>query len=322
LRKISLSLFAFSNAKWKKRFDLKRMLCLFPHGKESFFDSLIQSAERCRHCYFTGKCYNSVARRTAKQRRCMCGVMILCFIMKPSLIVIAPGPCRQSGGSVGENEKMSLSAISIDKAELACEKEFGHLLESDSAARYGDPYAKYIDNALVRLDGMAAFAECLLEGYAVSMTVSRIFSGWRNRLQAARDCKENMRVFSRSEKEVVKLFREYCRGCMDMAANPPDGGRVTATVWKEYARQRKEAVLSFLGELFTIPELYEIDERYAIPLDEEEMGKNAGGVAEQPEKTVRISVELTEKEARAYETLSRVEQKIRAALVEAEQESK
>jgi hypothetical protein len=82
---------------------------------------------------------------------------------------------------VGENEKKSLSAIAIDKAELVCEKEFGHLLEPDSAARYGDPYAKYIDNALVRLDGMAAFAECLLEGYAVAMTVARIFSGWRNR---------------------------------------------------------------------------------------------------------------------------------------------
>ncbi len=221
-----------------------------------------------------------------------------------------------------ENEKKSLSAIAIDNAELVCEKEFGHLLEPDSAARYGEPYAKYIDNALVRLDGMAAFAECLLEGYAVSMTVSRIFTGWRNRLQAARDCRENMRVFTRSEKEVVKLFREFCRDCRDTAAHPPEDGRVAPQVWKEFARKRKEAVLFFLGELFTIPELYEIDERYAIPLDEEEAGKNAGGVAGQPEKTVKISVELTEKEARAYDMLSRVEQKIRAALVEAGQESK
>ena len=220
-----------------------------------------------------------------------------------------------------EEEKKSLSAFFIDKAELICEKEFGHLLEPDSAARYGDPYAKYVDNALVRLDGMVAFADCLLEGHAASMTVARIFSGWRNRLQVIRDCKENMRVFSRSEKEIVTLFREFCRGCMDMAAREPEAGQESKTPWKEYARRRKEGALSLLGELFTIPELYEINDRYAIPLDEEGTGKNAAGLAAQPEKTITITVELTEKEARAYETISRAEQKIRAALVEVAQSS-
>jgi hypothetical protein len=225
------------------------------------------------------------------------------------------------GGNVGENENKSLSAISIERAELVCEKEFGHLLEPDSAARYGDPYAKYIDNALVRLDGMAALAECMLEGYAVSMTVARIFTGWRNRLQVVRDCKENMRVFSRSEKEIVTLFRDFCRDCTDRAAREPDDGLEMKIERKELARQRKEGALYLLGELFTIPELYEIDERYAIPADKDGPNKNSAGLAGQPEKTTKITVELTEKEARAYETVSRVEHKIRAALVEAGRES-
>jgi hypothetical protein len=223
---------------------------------------------------------------------------------------------------VGENEKKSLSALFIEKTDLVCEREFGHLLEPDSAARYGDPYAKYIDNALVRLDGMAAYAECLLEGHAASMTIARIFSAWRNRLQAVRDCKENMRVFSRSEKEIVTLFREFCRGCRDMAARAPDDSRETKVAWKEYARRRKEGALSIMGELFTIPELYEINDLYPIPLDEGVAGENAGGLAGQPEKTIKITVELTEKEARAFETISRAEQKIRAALSEADQETK
>ncbi len=221
---------------------------------------------------------------------------------------------------MGDSEKKSLSALSIEKTELVCEKEFGHLLEPDSAARYGDPYAKYIDNALVRLDGMAAFAQCLLEGHAASMTVARILSGWRNRLQAVRDCKENMRVFPRSEKEIVTLFRKFCRGCREMAAKAPDDGRETESAWKEYARRRQEGALSLLGELFTIPDLYEINDRYMIPRDEELAGKNASAHVGQPEKTLKITVELTEKEARAYETVSRAEQKIRAALTEAEQE--
>lgn len=220
-----------------------------------------------------------------------------------------------------EDERKSLSAFFIEKADLICEKEFGHLLEPDSATRYGDPYAKYIDNALVRLDGMVAFADCLLEGHAASMTVARIFSGWRNRLQAIRDCKENMRVFSRSEKEIVTLFREFCRGCSEMAAKVPENGKEPKVPWKEYARQRKEGALSLLGELFTIPELYEINERYAIPLDEEGTGKNVGGLAGQPEKTIKITVELTEKEARAFEAISRAEQKIRTALIEAGQQT-
>ncbi len=222
---------------------------------------------------------------------------------------------------MSEIEKKSLSAFFIEKTDQICEKEFGHLLEPDSATRYGDPYAKYVDNAMVRLDGMVAYAECLLEGHAASMTVARIFSGWRNRLQAVRDCKENMRVFSRSEKEIVTLFREFCRGCSDMAARAPEDGKETKISWKEYARQRKEGALYLLGELFTIPELYEINDRYAIPLDEDGAGKNAGGLAGQPEKTIKITVELTEKEARAYEAISRAEQKIRAALVAAEQET-
>ncbi len=221
---------------------------------------------------------------------------------------------------MAENETKSLSALFIEKTEEICEKEFTHLLEPDSAARYGDPYAKYIDNALVRLDGMAAYAECLLEGHAASMTVSRILSGWRNRLQAVRDCKEYMRVFSRSEKEIVTLFREFCRGCMDMASRPPEDGRETNSVWKEYARRRKEGALSVLGELFTVPEIYEINERYTIPSDEDEAGK-AGGTETQTEKSIRITVELSEKEARAYEMILRAEQKIRAALAEAGRES-
>lgn len=223
---------------------------------------------------------------------------------------------------MSEIEKKSLSAFFIEKTDQICEKEFGHLLEPDSATRYGDPYAKYVDNAMVRLDGMVAYAECLLEGHAASMTVARIFSGWRNRLQAVRDCKENMRVFSRSEKEIVTLFREFCRGCSDMAARAPEDGKETKISWKEYARQRKEGALYLLGELFTIPELYEINDRYAIPLDEDGAGKNSGGLAGQPEKTIKITVELTEKEARAYEAISRAEQKIRAALVAAEQETR
>jgi hypothetical protein len=131
-----------------------------------------------------------------------------------------------------------------------------------------------------------------------------------------------MRVFSRSEKEIVTLFRGFCRECVDRAAGEPDDGRETKFALKEGARQRKEGALYLLGELFTIPELYEIDERYAIPLDEAGSGKDAGGVAAKPEKTMKITVEVTEKEARAYETVSRVEQKIRAALVDAEQEEK
>ncbi len=221
---------------------------------------------------------------------------------------------------MAENEIKSLSALFIEKTEEVCEKEFGHLLEPDSAARYGDPYAKYIDNAMVRLDGMAAYAECLLEGHAVSMTVSRIFSSWRNRMQAVRDCKEYMRVFSRSEKEIVTLFREFCRGCVDMAARTPDEGGEKKSSSKELAYRRKEGALSVLGELFTIPELYEINDRYRIPLDEEESGKSAGA-AGRPEKTIKITVELTEKEARALETVSRAEQKIRAALDEAGRET-
>ncbi len=216
-----------------------------------------------------------------------------------------------------ENGKKSLSAFFIEKTEAICEKEFGHLLEPDSYTRYGDPYAKYIDNALVRLDGMAAYAECLLEGHAASMTISRILSGWRNRLQAVRDCKEHMRVFSRSEKEIVTLFREFCRGCRDMAAAPPEDGSEEKSIWKEYARRRKEGGLSILGELFTVPEIYEINERYAIPADEDQAGGKTAGSPGQPEKTVTITVELTEKEARAYETLLRAEQKIRSALAEA-----
>ncbi len=221
---------------------------------------------------------------------------------------------------MAENENKSLSALFIEKTEEICEKEFAHLLEPDSAARYGDPYAKYIDNALVRLDGMAAYAECLLEGHAASMTVSRILSGWRNRLQAVRDCKEYMRVFSRSEKEIVTLFREFCRGCVDMASRPPAEDRETKSVWKEYARRRKEGALSVLGELFTVPEIYEINERYTIPSDAEEAGK-AGGPAALAEKSIKITVELSEKEARAYEMILRAEQKIRAALAEAGRES-
>jgi len=222
---------------------------------------------------------------------------------------------------MAENENKSLSALFIEKTEEICEKEFSHLLEPDSAARYGDPYAKYIDNALVRLDGMGAYAECLLEGHAAVMTVSRILSRWRNRLQAVRDCKEYMRVFSRSEKEIVTLFREFCRGCVDMAAKESDDGRETKSERKEYARRRQEGALSVLGELFTVPELYEINERYAIPCDDEEAGRNAGGAAARAEKSIKITVELSEKEARAYETIVRAEQKIRDALLEAGRET-
>jgi hypothetical protein len=163
---------------------------------------------------------------------------------------------------------------------------------------------------------MAAYAECLLEGHAASMTVSNMLSKWRNRLQAMREIKENMRVFSRSEKEIVTLFRKFCSGCADMATGQPDADPDATRLLKDFARQRKEAVLTFLGEIFPMPELYEVNDRYPIPLEEEGNGKNARDMMKQPEKKVKITIELTEKEARAYETMMTAEKKIRAALAE------
>jgi hypothetical protein len=218
---------------------------------------------------------------------------------------------------MAESGIKSLSAFFIEKTDIACEKEFGHLLEPDSAVRYGDAYAKYVDNALVRLEGMAAYAECLLEGHAASMTVAGILSKWRNRLQVVRECKENMRVFARSEKEIVTLFRKFCRGCLDMAAGQPDANPDTGRLLKDFARQRKEAVLTFLGELFPMPELYEVSDRYPIPHGENGAGQNIGAITKKQEKKVKITIELTEREARAYETMMTAEKKIRAALAEA-----
>jgi hypothetical protein len=218
---------------------------------------------------------------------------------------------------MAENGNKSTSAFFIDKTDIVCEKEFGHLLEPDSADRYGDAYAKYVDNALVRLEGMAAYAECLLEGHAASMTVAGILSKWRNRLQVVRECKENMRVFSRSEKEIVTLFRKFCLGCLELATGQPDANPDSRRLLRDYARQRRDAVLTFLGELFPMPELYEINERFPISHGEEDGGKSAGVVSKQSEKKVKITIELTEKEARAYETMMTAEKKIRAALADA-----
>ncbi|MBP1751277.1 MAG: hypothetical protein H6Q57_113 [Geobacteraceae bacterium] len=218
---------------------------------------------------------------------------------------------------MAEKENRSLSELFIEKANLTCEKEFGHLLEQDSAARYGDAYAKYIDYALVRLEGMVSYAENLQEGHAAAMTVVHIFSGWRNRLHAVRDCKENMRVFSRSEREIVNLFREFCRGCVDMVTRLSGEDGASRETVAEYARNRKGAVLSILGELFPMPEIYEISDLYPIPSGKVDTEGKAAIMGEKPGKMVRITVELSEKEALAFETIMIAEKKIRAALEEA-----
>ncbi len=220
-----------------------------------------------------------------------------------------------------EKGNKSVSELFIEKTDLACEKEFSHLLEPDSAAKYGDAYAKYVDNALVRLEGMVVYAECLMEGHAALMTVVNILSRWRNRLHAVRDCKENMRVFARSEREIVTLFREFCRACVDTAARLSEENPDTKPAGKEYVRHRKEAVLSFLGEIFPMPELYEISDLYPIPPAEDGSETNPWDVTKQPEKTVKLTIELTEKELRACETMMVAEKKIRAALAEAGRET-
>lgn len=209
---------------------------------------------------------------------------------------------------MSERESAMSSAFFIERTEEACEREFGHLLERESAEKYGDAYPKYVENAAVRLEGMAIYAEHLLKGHASSMTVAGILSRWRNKLQVVKEVKEDMRVFARSEKEILTLFRNLCKECLEKAAGDRNGD-AGPELTPDQARRSKDAVLAFLGELFPMPELYDLSDRYPIP-EETNVGR-------QQEKRLKITVELTEREARAYETMVTAEMKIRAALAEA-----
>jgi hypothetical protein len=79
----------------------------------------------------------------------------------------------------------------------------------------------------------------------------------------------------------------------------------------DQVRHRKEAVLAFLGELFPMPELYETSDRFTIP----EVMKS--GSEKLRERKMKITLELTEREAKAFETIMTAERKIRGALAEA-----
>ena len=63
-----------------------------------------------------------------------------------------------------------------------------------------------------------------------------------------------------------------------------------------------------LCEMYLMPELFEISERYPIPYLEENDSKGTGKEIRKPEKKIRITVELTEKEANACDTLLLAEQ--------------
>lgn len=220
---------------------------------------------------------------------------------------------------MADKEVKSITELFLEKTVSACEKEFSDLLQPDSASRHGDAYAKYIDYAMTRIEGMEAYSECLLEGNSALMaTVSGILAKWRNRLSAARDSKENLRVFARSEREIVAVFREFCRKSTDMADKLSKESTAGKPTYKGYAHYFKEGALKILSELYLMPELYEISERYPIPFAEEGDEKDAKSVIRQPEKTFKITVELTEKEANAFGTLLFAGQKLRAALTEAD----
>jgi hypothetical protein len=205
---------------------------------------------------------------------------------------------------MAENSWKSVTELFIEKTRAACEKEFGDLLKPESMAEYGDDYPKRLDNAMVRLEGMAAYAEMMLQNEASLMMVLSIFSTWRNRLYGFRDSKENLRVLARSEREIVKHFRDYCRKCVEMASAPADEAETGKSSSRERARGRKEGALAILSELFLMPELHEINDRYAIPSDDQP-------AVPRPENKVTIALELTEKEAAA---LMAAERKLRSAL--------
>jgi hypothetical protein len=222
---------------------------------------------------------------------------------------------------MANNEAKTVTELFLEKTVTTCEKEFSDLLQPDSASRHGDAYGKYLDYAMTRLEGMEAYAECLLEeNSALMATVLGILAKWRYRLYAARDSKENLRVFARTEREIVAAFREFCGKSVAMAdklsrENPQDKPNFNG-----YAHYYKEGALKMLCELYLMPELFEISERFPIPYLNEGDSKETRKEIPHPEKKIRITVELTEKEADACDTLLFAGQKLRNALSEASME--
>jgi hypothetical protein len=221
---------------------------------------------------------------------------------------------------MADNETKSITELFLEKTVSTCEKEFSDLLEPDSAARHGDAYGKYLDYAMTRLEGMETYAECLLdENSGLMATVLGILANWRRRLYAARDSKENLRVFARTEREIVAAFREFCSKSVDMAEKLSREKQDMKPNFRGYAHYYKEGALKILCELFLMPELFEISERFPVTYAEEQDVKETGAAIPQPEKTIKITLELTEKEAAACDTLLFAGKKLRTALTEAGQ---
>jgi hypothetical protein len=224
---------------------------------------------------------------------------------------------------MANNEAKTVTELFLEKTVATCEKEFSDLLQPDSATRHGDAYGKYLDYAMTRLEGMEAYAECLLEeNSALMATILGILAKWRYRLSAARDSKENLRVFARTEREIVAAFREFCGKCVEMSDKLSRENPQGKPSFKGYAHYYKEGALKMLCEIYLMPELFEISERYPIPYLEENDSKGTAKEIRKPEKKIMITVELTEKEANACDTLLFAGQKLRNALSEAAMEQR
>jgi hypothetical protein len=222
------------------------------------------------------------------------------------------------GGTMVNNEAKTVTELFLEKTVTTCDKEFSDLLQPDSAVRHGDAYGKYLDYAMTRLEGMEAFAEGLLhENAALMATVLGILAKWRNRLSAARDSKENLRVFARTEREIVAAFREFCSKSVTLADKLARENPQVKPNYKGYGHYYKEGALQMLCELYLMPELFEISERFPINYREDIDNKEAGIKLRQPEKHIMITVELTEKEAAACDILLSAGRKFRNALADA-----